>query len=178
MNRLTKKCPVLIATCGLIFTIAICLYAKPLWATVTENDLSKAMFGKSYQVTQRYLNYWEKNETPDGRHAGIDYGAPRGAVVRAILGGKIVRVNKDYGLVAIYDGKATVFYLHMNGIKVVENQTIQFGTAIGTVGDVHANGVHLHLEVRPGLQYKAVSTESIPKDTEKLTYNPLIYFGN
>lgn len=180
MHQTIQKRSGLFAVCGLVACIltTVCLYAKPLWANVTASQLCTAMVGKSYTMTQGYLNPDPINESPDRKHAGIDYGAPSGTTVRTVIGGKVVRVNPDYGLVGVYDQKknATIFYLHMRNLKVAEGQIIEFGTPIGTVSNVHASSVHLHIEIRPGLQLKAVSRESLPADTTKLTLNPLTYF--
>jgi murein DD-endopeptidase MepM/ murein hydrolase activator NlpD len=156
------------------FAAGLGLRPKNADAAVTAAQLSFAALGAVYPVTQAYLNLWQGNPTPDHRHAGIDFGAPR-VPVRAVLSGLVLTAGNAVGTVAIFDGVATQIYLHMDNIRVRVGDRIQFGTGIGTVGMVGANAVHLHLEVRRGKQPLAVGQNSVGA-TANLTFNPLQYF--
>lgn len=140
-------------------------------------DLSSRLFGRSYPVTQAYLNRSSLNPTPDGLHAGIDYGAPAGTLVRAVRGGQVLTAGNSYGTVSVFDGQSTVIYLHLRKIEVRVGQKIEEGkTQIGEVGGVGVPGgrAHLHLEVRRGRQPLAVFTTS-GRSTADLTLDPSRY---
>jgi murein DD-endopeptidase MepM/ murein hydrolase activator NlpD len=171
----TLKALQLIAARIIGIGIVLSVSSAQLPADTTHSQLSKAMMGASYSVTQPYLAFNAFNPTPDHRHAGIDYGAPEGRPVRAILGGVVTNVNTSIGSVGIFDGKATVFYLHMKNIRVQKNAVIQFGTPIGSVSKVGTGATHLHIEVRRGYQTHPVGPSS-PGSTASLTFNPLSYF--
>jgi len=181
MYQTIRKHLGLIAGCGFLLCViaVVGLCAKPLLAAVTASQLCTAMVGKSYAVTQGYLNWDQGNPTKDDRHAGIDYAVPKGTLVRTIIGGEVTFVGGLSGSVGVYDVKrnATVFYLHMENIKVAKGAKIEFGTPIGTVSNVSPQkmGVHLHMEVRTGRQTSAVGEVS-GTPTSSLTYNPLIFF--
>ena len=151
------------------------LFCNNLFADSTYSQLSKAMMGASYPVTQKYLAYYAYNPTPDQLHAGIDYGAPEGKNVRALLGGIVTNVNTSIGSVGIYDGYGTVFYLHMKNIRVRKGDFVYFGTSIGSVSKVGTGATHLHIEVRRSYQAYPVGPSS-PGSTSSLTHNPLSYF--
>jgi murein DD-endopeptidase MepM/ murein hydrolase activator NlpD len=125
-------------------------------------DLSARLFGRSYPVTQGYLDRSSLNPTPDGLHAGIDYGAPAGTIIRAVRSGQVLTAGNSYGTVAVFDGQNTVIYLHLRKIDVRIAQKINEGTPIGEVGGVGAPGgkAHLHIEVRRGKHPLAVFTTS------------------
>lgn len=94
-------------------------------------DLSARLFGRSYPVTQDYLNRSSLNPTPDGLHAGIDYGAPAGTIIRAVRGGQVLTAGNSYRTVAVFDGQNTVIYLHLRKIYARVDQKIGEGTQIG-----------------------------------------------
>lgn len=140
--------------------------------------LSQKLLKGNYVVTQTYL---EKNAvnigiTPDGRHAGIDFGAPAGTHVYAAKGGTVRSTNVSYGLVAVYDGTNTVFYLHMRNIRVSAGMKISAGTYIGDVSNAapFSMKAHLHVEVRTGPQSSAVGVRS-GSSTAALTLDPVSY---
>jgi murein DD-endopeptidase MepM/ murein hydrolase activator NlpD len=102
-------------------------------------------------------------------HTGVDLGADRGTSVLAAGPGEVVWTGyglyrgiydetDPYGLaVAIkhdfgYQGiQLHTVYAHMQSIVVWEEQRVQTGEIIGTVGDTgHASGPHLHFEIRLG----------------------------
>jgi murein DD-endopeptidase MepM/ murein hydrolase activator NlpD len=152
----------------------------PLFApdnSFAAGDLSSRLFGRTYPVTQGYLNRSSLNPTPGGLHAGIDYGAPAGTVVRAIRSGQVLTAGNSYGTVSVFDGQNTVIYLHLRKIDVRVGQRIEEGkTQIGEVGGVGVPGgrAHLHLEVRRGRQPLAVYVTS-GKSTADLTLDPSRY---
>ncbi len=102
-------------------------------------------------------------------HTGVDLGAERGTSVLAAGPGEVVWTG--YGLYrGLYDetdpyGLAVAIrhdygyqnlqlhtvYAHLQSILVWEEQRVQTGEIIGTVGDTgHASGPHLHFEIRLG----------------------------
>lgn len=161
--------------------IILAILCPHVWATVTASQLCTAMVGKSYPVTQGYLAYCTCNATKDKLHAGIDYGVPAGTNVRAVIGGTVTYAGGSCGSVGVYyddpdpNKKATVFYLHLQNIKVKTGDKIQFGTVIGQVGNACTSKVHLHIEVRRGYATSAVG-EASGTPTSSLTYDPLKYF--
>lgn len=187
MQNTIQKRPTLFMACGLIFCIiaTVCLYTKPLWANVTASQLCTAMVGKSYAVTQGYLNYSKDNATKDDFHAGIDYGVPQGTLVRTVVSGKLVAVDPTIGSIGIDDGNGVTFYLHMRNLKLKNTdigKSYAFGTPIGEVSNQGTSKVHLHIEVRRKTLTYPNPTQPVGEgsvgSTASLTYNPLTYFGN
>lgn len=94
------------------------------------------------------------NERHPQGHNGVDLKAPRGTPIYPIgpgiaaqikeypKGGKTCKVLHENGQVVSY-------YAHMDSVNVTENQPVELGTVIGTVGDTgNAKGSpHLHFEV-------------------------------
>ena len=91
-------------------------YGKAPAAPQREGDnLSLRLFGGVVPMTQGYLNLDKNlNPTPDGRHAGIDYGARKGRIVRSPISGTLIN-HKD-GITCIFDGINTVILLHMKAV--------------------------------------------------------------
>lgn len=102
-------------------------------------------------------------------HTGIDIDAPLDTPVLAAAAGKVIwagngllsgveNSSDGYGLaVAIkhdfgYEGQRLyTVYAHMKSLTVVDNQVVQVGEQIGTVGNTgHTTGPHLHFEIRLG----------------------------
>jgi murein DD-endopeptidase MepM/ murein hydrolase activator NlpD len=144
------------------------------------DNLSLRLFGGGVPITQGYLNLDKKlNLTPDGRHAGIDYGARKGRIVRSPIGGTLIN-HKD-GITCIFDGSNTVILLHMKAAQWSTGQRVEKGFLIGSVdsilpgGQGKSTGPHLHIEVRKGKRTFAVGPTSQPPDTAQLTINPLDY---
>ena len=87
-------------------------------------------------------------------HAGLDFTAPRGTLVRATGDGKIIKVKKarsGYGHHIIIDhGYAyKTLYAHLDEMFVKVGQKIKKGEKIGTVGNTGTSTApHLHYEVR------------------------------
>lgn len=122
--------------------------------SIGHEGLSVRALGAVYKISQPYGVVDKKvNPTPGGVHAGIDFFAPLGTVVRAVRDGTVINAGGPYGTVAVFDGKNTVLYLHMNNIDMVNlGRQISVGTYLSTVDRVGpaATGVHLHIEVRKG----------------------------
>jgi murein DD-endopeptidase MepM/ murein hydrolase activator NlpD len=86
-------------------------------------------------------------------HAGIDFGASYGSVIRAAEGGRVIFSGwySGYGNAVIInhgDG-ITTLYGHTSKLYVSDGQTVQAGDAIAAVGSTGlSTGPHLHFEVR------------------------------
>lgn len=160
-----------------VLAAALILLVSAVDQGFAAGDLSSRLFGRSYPVTQGYLNRSSVNPTPDTLHAGIDYGAPAGTIIRAVRSGQVLTAGNSYGTVAVFDGQNTVIYLHLRKIDVRVGQKIEEGkTQIGEVGGVGVPGgrAHLHLEVRRGRQPLAVYVTS-GRSTADLTLDPTRY---
>ncbi|HLK13391.1 MAG TPA: peptidoglycan DD-metalloendopeptidase family protein, partial [Fimbriimonadaceae bacterium] len=85
-------------------------------------------------------------------HAGIDFGAPRGAAIHAAAAGVVINAQymRGFGNVVIIDhggGIATV-YGHCSRLLVSAGQKVARGEHIADVGSTGlATGPHLHFEV-------------------------------
>jgi murein DD-endopeptidase MepM/ murein hydrolase activator NlpD len=144
----------------------------------TADNLSLLIFGEKIRVSQVYLSYDTVNPTKDHIHAGIDFAAPEGKPVKAVVSGKVLTgantANNIYGTVSIFDGRNSVIYLHMKNISVNAGQTVNVGDKIGEVSSVNAPSVHLHIEVRQGQKPVAVYKTSSGK-TPDITIDPIAY---
>ncbi len=86
-------------------------------------------------------------------HAGIDIGAPNGAMIIASAAGTVVLVERlpVYGQTVVVhhgSGIATV-YAHLSEVVVKEGQQVSEGSQLGLVGATgQVSGPHLHYEVR------------------------------
>lgn len=96
-----------------------------------------------------------------GRHEGVDYAAPVGAVVVAPIAGKVVKVGQVWGdafgqnsvLVKVAGGHLLFAHLSSNSVKV--GQALKVGDVIGKVGkDGNVTGPHLHMELQKGPGWK------------------------
>ncbi|MBP7563122.1 MAG: LysM peptidoglycan-binding domain-containing protein [Candidatus Cloacimonetes bacterium] len=86
-------------------------------------------------------------------HKGIDFGAPTGEPIYAVLPGKVVfsGVQRGYGNVIIleHDNFQMTVYGHNDTNLVRVGDEVTQGQMIGTVGATgNANGSHLHFEYR------------------------------
>ena len=86
-------------------------------------------------------------------HAGVDFGAPIGAPIRAAAAGVVLlsAYNRGYGnCVILYHGNGmTTLYGHCSARLVREGQSVTQGQEIARVGATGlATGPHLHFEVR------------------------------
>ena len=96
-----------------------------------------------------------------GRHEGVDYAAPVGAVVVAPCAGKVVQVGQVWGaafgrnsvLLRVEGGHLLFAHLSANSVKV--GQTLAVGDVIGKVGaEGNVTGPHLHMELQAGPGWK------------------------
>jgi murein DD-endopeptidase MepM/ murein hydrolase activator NlpD len=90
-------------------------------------------------------------------HAGVDFGAPSGAPIRAAADGVVMQAgwNGGYGNFTClshgtYDGRQlSTCYAHQSEILVAPDDVVRAGTVIGRVGSTgDSTGPHLHFEVR------------------------------
>jgi len=96
-----------------------------------------------------------------GRHEGVDYAAPVGAVVVAPCDGKVVLVGQVWGaafgrnsvLLQVEGGH--LLFAHLSSYKVKVGQRLKAGDFIGKVGkDGNVTGPHLHMEFQKGPRWK------------------------
>jgi len=93
--------------------------------------------------------------TRNGKHKGIDIGAPEGTEVMAVDNGIVKKsyYSKSYGNVIFIEhsnGLETV-YAHLKERFVKEGKNVKKGEVIGTVGNTGiSTGPHLHFEVHRG----------------------------
>jgi len=92
-----------------------------------------------------------------GRHEGVDYAAPVGAVIVAPVDGKVVKVGQVWGaafgknsvLVKVKGGHLLFAHLASHDCKV--GQELKKGDVIGKCGkDGNVTGPHLHMELQKG----------------------------
>jgi murein DD-endopeptidase MepM/ murein hydrolase activator NlpD len=86
-------------------------------------------------------------------HAGIDFGADYGEMIRAAAPGVVIFAGwyGGYGNTVIVDhgNGITSLYAHAEGVYAEEGQTVQRGEPISLVGSTGlSTGPHLHFEVR------------------------------
>lgn len=102
-------------------------------------------------------------------HTGLDFAAPIGTPIHAILPGVVTHAGSGsarwaghYVTIRHADGKSTL-YAHMSHVAVHEGQLVGAGQRIGAVGMTGRSfGPHVHVElypagVRPGHIYSAVN---------------------
>ena len=106
-----------------------------------------------YIVTGVYGSQRILNGKPRRPHYGIDFHAPEGTPVRAMMDGEVTLVEKDMyftGGTVIFDhghGVSTLF-MHMKDIKVKLGQKIKKGEIVGTLGQTgRATGPHLDIRL-------------------------------
>ena len=106
-----------------------------------------------YIVTGVYGSQRILNGKPRRPHYGIDFHAPEGTPVKAMMDGEVTLVEKDMyftGGTIIFDhghGVSTL-YMHMRDIKVKLGQKIKKGEIVGTLGQTgRATGPHLDIRL-------------------------------
>jgi murein DD-endopeptidase MepM/ murein hydrolase activator NlpD len=125
------------------------------------NFWSKAVTGKQTELAWpclgRVSSYfgWRPSTDSSGMtlHQGIDIEADIGTDVHSVLDGVVVSVRESptYGLTVEieHSGGLSSLYAHLESAVVKEEQKVERGQLVGTVGDSgNATGPHLHLEVR------------------------------
>ena len=117
--------------------------------------MASPMQDKKYKVTTKFGikgSMWSS-----GRHEGVDYAAPTGAVVVAPIAGKVVKVGQCWGaafgsnsvLMKVAGGHLLFAHLSSNSVKV--GQALAIGDVIGKVGaEGNVTGPHLHMELQKG----------------------------
>jgi murein DD-endopeptidase MepM/ murein hydrolase activator NlpD len=87
-------------------------------------------------------------------HTGTDVGAPMGAPVMAVMGGRVILADNmgGYGITVAIEhdnGIRQTLYAHMSELFVRPGDIVQQGTVVGRVGSTGAStGPHLHFELR------------------------------
>jgi len=86
-------------------------------------------------------------------HAGIDFGAEYGSLIRAADSGQVIFAGwyGGYGYAVILDhgNGLTTLYSHASDLYVLEGEAVQQGQGIAAVGSTGlSTGPHLHFEVR------------------------------
>jgi murein DD-endopeptidase MepM/ murein hydrolase activator NlpD len=86
-------------------------------------------------------------------HAGVDFGADYGEVIRSAAPGYVIFAGwyGGYGNTVIVDhgNDVTTLYAHADGLYVLEGQQVQRGEPIALVGSTGlSTGPHLHFELR------------------------------
>lgn len=164
-------------------------------AVTSDADLQRLLFNGVPLAgpSQRYLQYYQGNPTPDGRHAGVDYSGTRG--VYAPVDGILRHASTTCGSVVLEDARPLStwpgdirpprhIFLHMKDVKVLGRvgQRISAGTLLGTSsmvagGGCVVTGAHLHYEIRRNYAgtsavYRTSCDGQRGCTTETLTYDP------
>ena len=108
---------------------------------------------EKYIITGVYGSQRILNGKPRRPHYGVDFHAPEGTPVKAMMDGVITLVEKDMyftGGTIIFDhghGISTLF-MHMKDIKVSVGQKVKKGEIVGTLGQSgRATGPHLDIRL-------------------------------
>jgi len=125
-------------------------------ATNSENIFFNQTFGLPLFNNKKIVSsFGEIRQTGSEqiRHLGVDFGANMDAAVAAMNNGVVSKAYFDsvYGNSVIIDHGHGIFsiYLHLDKIKVKENDAVKKGTLIGLVGQTgYATGPHLHLSIK------------------------------
>lgn len=118
-------------------------------------------------ISSRYGKQRFINEKPRSPHLALDIAANKGSAISAPLKGKIILtgdffytgytivINHGYGLISSYS--------HLDSINVMDNQVVQQGDLLGTVGETgRVTGPHLHWTVY--LNKERINPEMLLKD--------------
>jgi len=100
-------------------------------------------------------------------HMGIDYGAPEGAPVQTIGGGRVTYAGRSGGegnMVRIrHTNGYETMYMHLSRILVHNGQQVQQGQRIGLVGHTGlATGPHLDFRIKQNGSYRNFETLKLP----------------
>lgn len=104
----------------------------------------------SYRVTARF---GEAGPSWEYRHTGLDFQAPWGTPVRAVVDSEVAAVayHPLYGRILVLRTRSgvTLWYCHLSKISVREGERVRAGQRVGRIGATgNASGPHLHFEVR------------------------------
>lgn len=106
-------------------------------------------------------------------HRGVDFGAPMGAPVYAVLDGVVSNAgwNGGYGnQIALTHGNEASSYAHLSGIVVKPGQKVTKGQLIGFIGSTGlSTGPHLHFEWKQKTKsgWQAVNPMPVLKAAQK-----------
>ena len=100
-------------------------------------------------------------------HLGIDYGAPEGAPVQTIGGGRVIYAGRSGGegnMVRIrHTNGYETMYMHLSRILVRKGQQVAQGQRIGLVGHTGlATGPHLDFRIKQNGAYRNFETLKLP----------------
>jgi len=121
--------------------------------------MASPMQDKKYKATTAFGIKGDRWSS--GKHEGIDYAAPVGAVVVAPIAGRVAKVGQVWGaafgkhsvLVKVPGGH--LLFAHMSSYGVKVGQDLKIGDVIGKVGaDGNVTGPHLHMELQAGPGWK------------------------
>ena len=126
--------------------------AEKLKFELTKLPLQKPL-AEFKRITSRYGMRRDPFRRTMAMHAGIDFKAPYGAMIKATAAGIVVKAGREgaYGnLVEIrHDNGFSTRYAHMSAIKVQRGELVQRGTIVGRLGNTgRSTGAHLHYETR------------------------------
>jgi murein DD-endopeptidase MepM/ murein hydrolase activator NlpD len=137
--------------------------------------MASPMQDKKYKVTTPFGVAGKRWSS--GRHEGVDYAAPVGAIVVAPCDGKVVLVGQVWGaafgqhsvLLKVEGGH--LLFAHLSSYKVKVGQNLKAGDFIGKVGkEGNVTGPHLHMELQAGPRWKkggGLDTKAIIGGAEK-----------
>lgn len=113
---------------------------------------------EEYRITTQYAmtRYTNGSPTPS-YHAGTDLAASSGTPVHAPARGRVVfsqyLLNTGNTMVIEHGAGLKTFYFHMETRNAEEDEMVEQGELIGTVGTTgYSTGPHLHFEMRLGNQ--------------------------
>jgi septal ring factor EnvC (AmiA/AmiB activator) len=126
--------------------------AAPTRGNLTTEDIGRL----DWPVEGRILYRFGRDTLPSGgviRWNGIGIGAPEGAPVKAVEGGRVALVQRlsTYGLTVVVEHGNGYYslYMQLQSASVEVGQTVAKGAAVGTVGGGNTDyGPHLHFEIR------------------------------
>lgn len=126
------------------------IYTQSGFKVPVEDYLRESSF---YGDRRRFL--YDDGTSASSIHNGIDYSAEPGTPVTAAAGGRVVfsgeRIISGNTVVIEHLPGVYSLYYHMNSLNAAENQMVERGDLIGTVGATGlATGAHLHWEIRVG----------------------------
>jgi len=131
---------------------------KRLKERIFSKSLARQLWEGNFQapVTDEPIDNFGERRTYNGKlasiHKGMDFEAPRGTVVRAANGGRVVLARQLYyeGNCVVIDHGLGLFTIsmHLSRIAVREGQQVRTGQRIGRSGATgRVTGPHLHWAV-------------------------------
>jgi TP901 family phage tail tape measure protein len=109
-----------------------------------------------HDIWQKFGKYSGGLNFNGGKHYGVDFGMPIGTNVKAVKGGKVDKVWRDYGggnSVQVKTGQREWnWYMHLSKQIAKQGQKIKAGQLIGKSGDTgnFVRGAHLHFQLMKG----------------------------